>query len=266
MSNDNKPKFELPPRFYYSLEQAAKELGCEADYLLHLGATGRAELLARIPYNIAVMLLSHKFRNEYIDTGAADFFTLFCGYCAAIELDGYVVAERWDTIWEINNYAYDFPILCKSNGSIQDDTPLDQYGSFYEKQEIRREELNKFTAMVKPTAVTLTVKATEVYISATELERIKQNTPMNAEQTTRMTSSESKSLPARTENLLFECVAALAMMYTKSDCSKPYEAAATICEALDLHGISERTIGKETLGKYISSGLNRLSKTKTKSN
>lgn len=38
---------KLPPRLYYSLSQAAKELGCTEEYLLHLGATNRLELVLR---------------------------------------------------------------------------------------------------------------------------------------------------------------------------------------------------------------------------
>lgn len=38
---------KLPPRLYYSLPQAAKELGCNEEYLLHLGVTNRLELVIR---------------------------------------------------------------------------------------------------------------------------------------------------------------------------------------------------------------------------
>lgn len=38
---------KLPPRLFYSLTQAAKELDCSEDYLLHLGLTNRLELVIR---------------------------------------------------------------------------------------------------------------------------------------------------------------------------------------------------------------------------
>lgn len=36
---------KLPPRLYYSLKQAAKELGCDEDYLIHMGGADMVEIM-----------------------------------------------------------------------------------------------------------------------------------------------------------------------------------------------------------------------------
>lgn len=36
---------KLPPRLYYSLKQAAKEIGCDEDYLIHMGGADMVEIM-----------------------------------------------------------------------------------------------------------------------------------------------------------------------------------------------------------------------------
>ena len=43
-------ELKLPIRYYYSLSEAAKELGCTENDLIHWGATQQIELAARLPY------------------------------------------------------------------------------------------------------------------------------------------------------------------------------------------------------------------------
>jgi hypothetical protein len=78
----------------------------------------------------------------------------------------------------------------------------------------------------------------------------------------KMKVSSSKAKPTqRAENKQAEIIAALACMYTKTDCRKPYEAAETIRQEwerqADKLGNPPST---DTLSKYISRGMERLSR------
>ena len=70
----------------------------------------------------------------------------------------------------------------------------------------------------------------------------------------------NKSISKRTENKQAEIIAALSAIYTKTDCSKPYEAAETIIQEW---GRQADKLGKpptgNTLAKYIKQGIDRLS-------
>ncbi|OAM28085.1 MULTISPECIES: hypothetical protein [Eikenella] len=89
-------------------------------------------------------------------------------------------------------------------------------------------------------------------------------------QTTQPDHKETKpaeSTPAstpqqrRAENTQAEIIAALACMYTKTDCGKPYEAAETIRQEWERQADK---LGKppstDTISKYISRGMERLSR------
>jgi|GEM_PF-1088180 len=69
-----------------------------------------------------------------------------------------------------------------------------------------------------------------------------------------------KSISKRTENKQAEIIAALSAIYTKTDCSKPYEAAETIIQEWERQADK---LGKpptgDTLAKYIKQGIDRLS-------
>ena len=70
----------------------------------------------------------------------------------------------------------------------------------------------------------------------------------------------NKSISKLTENKQAEIIAALSAIYTKTDCSKPYEAAETIIQEW---GRQADKLGKpptgDTLAKYIKQGIDRLS-------
>lgn len=70
----------------------------------------------------------------------------------------------------------------------------------------------------------------------------------------------NKSISKRTENKQAEIIAALSAIYTKTDCSKPYEAAETIIQEWERQADK---LGKpptgDTLAKYIKQGIDRLS-------
>lgn len=73
------------------------------------------------------------------------------------------------------------------------------------------------------------------------------------------TQTVQNSQARRAENKQAEIIAALAIMYTKTDCNKPYEAAETIrqewARQADKLGNSPTN---DTLAKYIKQGLERL--------
>ncbi|WP_416189138.1 hypothetical protein ACM67B_07770 [Neisseria sp. CCUG17229] len=70
----------------------------------------------------------------------------------------------------------------------------------------------------------------------------------------------NKSIGKRTENKQAEIIAALSVIYTKTDCNKPYEAAETIRQEWERNADK---LGKpptgDTLAKYIKQGIERLS-------
>ena len=77
---------------------------------------------------------------------------------------------------------------------------------------------------------------------------------------TKGNQEKQNSQARRAENKQAEIIAALAVMYTKTDCSKPYEAAETIRQEW------QRQVDKlgnppasDTLAKYIKHGIERLS-------
>ena len=64
----------------------------------------------------------------------------------------------------------------------------------------------------------------------------------------------------RAENMQASIIAALACMYTKTDCSKPYEAAETIRQEWQRQSDKlGNPPSKDTIGKYILQGIERLS-------
>lgn len=76
-------------------------------------------------------------------------------------------------------------------------------------------------------------------------------------------ATEQESSPIsqakRAENKQAEIIAALAIMYTKTDCSKPYEAAETIRQEWERQADKlGKPPSEETLVKYIKQGLERL--------
>lgn len=63
----------------------------------------------------------------------------------------------------------------------------------------------------------------------------------------------------KTENKKAEVIAALAAMYTKTDCSKPYEAAETILQEWQRQTEAlGKAPSKETLAAYIKAGVERI--------
>lgn len=64
----------------------------------------------------------------------------------------------------------------------------------------------------------------------------------------------------RAENMQASIIVALACMYTKTDCSKPYEAAETIRQEWQRQSDKlGNPPSKDTIGKYILQGIERLS-------
>ena len=69
-----------------------------------------------------------------------------------------------------------------------------------------------------------------------------------------------KPISKRTENKQAEIIAALSAIYTKTDCSKPYEAAETIIQEWERQADKlGKTPTRDTLAKYIKQGIDRLS-------
>lgn len=64
----------------------------------------------------------------------------------------------------------------------------------------------------------------------------------------------------RAENMQAHIIAALACMYTKTDCSKPYEAAETILQEWQRQSDKlGKPPSRDTIGKYIMQGIERFS-------
>lgn len=64
----------------------------------------------------------------------------------------------------------------------------------------------------------------------------------------------------RAENMQAHIIAALACMYTKTDCSKPYEAAETILQEWQRQSDKlGKPPSRDTIGKYILQGIERFS-------
>ena len=71
--------------------------------------------------------------------------------------------------------------------------------------------------------------------------------------------SQQNSQAKRAENKQAEIIAALAIMYTQTDCSKPYEAAETIRQEWERQADKlGNSPTNDTLAKYIKQGLERL--------
>lgn len=71
--------------------------------------------------------------------------------------------------------------------------------------------------------------------------------------------SQQNSQAKRAENKQAEIIAALAIMYTKTDCNKPYEAAETIRQEWERQADKlGNSPTNDTLAKYIKQGLERL--------
>ena len=97
-------------------------------------------------------------------------------------------------------------------------------------------------------------KAKLVYLEQREeIERLKtENEKLKSENMTKGT--------AKTENKQAEIIAAISCIYTKTDCSKPFEAAETILQEWKRNaGRLGKPPTSDTLAKYIKQGINRLS-------
>lgn len=95
-------------------------------------------------------------------------------------------------------------------------------------------------------------KVEDLYITLNDFESLKKTIQEKI-------SGRNKQVSVKTTNKQTEIIAALSVLFTKTDCTKPYEAAETILQEWQRH---ETTLGKppskETLAQYISEGLNRI--------
>lgn len=96
---------QLPPRLYYSLEQAAKELNCDPDYLIHLGATRRLIFAVRLDGSglCARSIIGSEFENDPDTEGSgiqprlynSGFLIIYDLYLKALEANTSSVASRF---------------------------------------------------------------------------------------------------------------------------------------------------------------------------
>lgn len=96
-----------------------------------------------------------------------------------------------------------------------------------------------------------------------EMERLsKIDTAADVNIQSNMPASKNTEKPSqKTINKQNEIIAVLAMMYTKTDCSKPFEAAETIIQEWQRNsGKYGKEPSKTALGRYIREGLERLTK------
>lgn len=106
----------------------------------------------------------------------------------------------------------------------------------------------------------MTITHQDLFVIAWELERFMLGADISAERLAVIEAENDKQdktsrpLARKTENKIYTIVAAMAKLYTKTNCSKPHEAAETIMQELEKQGMG-KVITRQTLGDYIKFGL-----------
>lgn len=93
-------KQNLPPRLYFTLEQASKELDCDKDYLIHLGATGRTTLMIR--RSSALIKPTHKSTDDFKLPDNNDSFHIFTIDTDEDDIDGYYIFDAFLIIDQVS--------------------------------------------------------------------------------------------------------------------------------------------------------------------
>jgi hypothetical protein len=169
-------KINLPPRQYFTLTQAAKELGCDIEDLLHLGTTERLELIVKIPSNISVECLYENVDEQIQDFFSVRFMSLFAYEIANFE-DNEQGKLSLDAVGGRDFWGNEFSI--------------ENIGKFYKLQYDRDCFFYDFEEKV-PIEVIATRK--DIYMPQQEMERLKNGVPISENQ------AESFNTRSKTRN------------------------------------------------------------------
>lgn len=238
----------LPPRAYYRLPDAAKLLGCTVDDLIHYGATNRVEIVTPIQDDkVLAMPVNRTNGLEGVPFGTPELLVVPRKELQRIELFNEAECSSFSAgyeIWRARPIRSD-PYQFITNEDAEQIEDSDSVWIFETRGNTTWER------------VSITITLESLFVMAEELYRFKSGLPMSAAQQSAIQAGmEKKPLAKKTENSLHAAVAALARLYTKTDCSKPYEAAETILKALEMEGV--KAVKKDALASYIRAGNERL--------
>lgn len=242
--------FKLPPRRYYTLDQAAKELNCDRNYLLHLGATSRLILVYPKTSDFELGHTHNDFAGLF-----AQFIELSSYDCWEIEFNGQTTSSIFNHIYEQDEFG------CYSRISAQECVPEDV--------ELKPLETSNFFSISnkdRSQKIPITIHIEKILLLDDEVVRIKKELALSqeiADSLNRGKAGKPEANPIRTqkENNYLRTIAALAMLYTKSNCEEPHHASTTIAIGLGTHSskynLSEVPTDK-TIAEYIKKGKGLL--------
>lgn len=259
---------KMPGRAYYSLAEAATIIGgCSPEYLLHLASIRKLELVTSRPFELGCLTENISYNGEKRLRGYPFHEPLFLVLptlkCQELDLYGICDCVHFPSGYHMERgvpalqYPTDF-----DTGAANADAPtelqiqLKNWRYLLMKDKYLNEDSDPLT---------LTITPQDLFVIAWELERFILGADISAERLAVIEAETNKQdkirepLARKTENKLYTAVAALAQLYTNTNCSKPHEAAETVVQELERRGMG-KVITRQTLGEYIKYGLEFLHK------
>ncbi|MCG9065749.1 hypothetical protein LH425_12015 [Laribacter hongkongensis] len=159
-------KHILPPRHYYRLNQAADELGCTTDDLVHFGSTKRIELAAATPNGFSAVAINNFSGEIGVPWESPQFLVVPSFALIRVELFG-------STTWSSFQIGYEI----EGNASKR----MQAYKSSFDEVDEAERRKWLFETMVGDTKTPITITAESLFVFTSEIERIKNGVSKDAD-------------------------------------------------------------------------------------
>lgn len=259
---------KLPPRHYYTLAQAARELDCAEDHLLHLGATGRLAIhqLGSVEGKLLPLIrakpehyqsvsdeqiskaISHLDEISALYVAGDVFVQLFPSTLRDLELYGAAQICSFKDMVSIYP-PMDFLLI-----SHADDISAVLFGANRETSKVFLAgfQFKSYADDGDPPFTSIEVDQRWLFVLAPELDRLKRGeaaTPIS-EPPPEVTDNAQREPSAKRRNAYTLTIAALSQALLRKPLDQPYKDAITILAAIAEAGI-EPPIKEDALARYL---------------
>lgn len=243
---------KLPPRKYFRLSQAAKELGCDADYLIHIGSIGAVKIMAAPPPGVFLRVRAISAGGGITSTTILDwtmmslhFLVIMPGDLRIIEQNGEIEISNVEDEWPKNSSPLrELVGRGLANNSIQGNVfyMIDAHHS--------PGDFDKWESPPDGERIGFLVKPEQLWISGDEVERLKRGEA----------AAPAREIPPEIERLFKEpngkgrnsylqLIDALCQALTQTDLTESKSAEAVL-SALAKAGVAA-PVGAKAISQYL---------------
>lgn len=186
IENDDLPKLKnnhLPPKAYYSLDEASEILGCKTGDLVHYGATARLELVTPTPAGLGAIARNRATKEFDIAFDAPCLLILTVDAIREIDLVGSVSVGAFRAGYEMHRHI---PSRCNPFTGIAGNDPDYKKADW---QYVLVKDWNEET----PTYITVTTS--QLMVVAYELHRFKTGTAVDQDQQAAIDAESIREVP-----------------------------------------------------------------------